>query len=505
MSNVRAAGLYMVPSALGMVVPFATLPILTRWLTPADYGLFALAQIVAGLFAGLASCEIRLGVERNFFKYEADRRALGHLIYGSLLIVLAGTVAWGVLLLAAVAPLSTLLYGTSDWSGLIAAAAIGGSLNMLMTIPLIYLRNSGRPRAFAGFQVGGMLLESGLAVLLVAGFELGVWGLALGPVLGRLLIVLALWGRLMAELPFGISWSISSELVRLGVPLLPRVVVSTADGGVDRVLIGLMASLGQVGLFSMANRVGGGVFAFMTGIEQVFMPTVFRLLFKGEGKPRESAVAVGRYLSPFFYASIAVGIVAILFTEELLFVLVPPAFYGVRELAAVLAAYYAQMFFGKVVGVQLMYRELTAYVTRFTLFRLVVHGALSVVMVLQYGALGACFALLLGSIVVDGIAMVFGQRYCPVRYEARLVIPGVALLYTAMGWVLGTPVLHLGYATRLAGKAVILIALLLLGLRWAPLIYRRLTGFMRPQMAPGGRELEMKRTGRAATAGRRKA
>ena len=43
---------------------------------------------------------------------------------------------------------------------------------------------------------------------------------------------------------------------------------------------------------------------------------------------------------------------AVLFVEEVLWVLVAPAFWPMKYMAAVLAAYYGQLFFGKVVGAQ---------------------------------------------------------------------------------------------------------------------------------------------------------
>lgn len=469
--NVRSAAFFMLPSAVGMVVPLATLPIITRWLTPVDYGIFALAQVATAVFAGLASWELRLAVERNFFKYEGDRRQLARLLYSSLAIVVVGTVVCGAVLYAVAGPLSRLLYGTGEWRGIIVAASVAGSLNVVVTVPHIYLRNSGRARSFAGFQVVGMLLESGLAVVLVAVFELGVWGLALAPVIGRLAMGVILWSRLAFELRPAISRPIVMELLRMGWPLLPRTWVSTLDGGIDRVLIGWLSSLGQAGLFSMANRLGGAAFAVTTGVEQVFVPRMFRLLFESEGRRQQAAVAVGRYLSPYFFACIAVSVGIILFAEELLYVLVTPAFYDVRHLAAVLGAYYGQMFFGKIVGVQLMYRELTWYVTPLTILRLVVHGGLSLVLITQYGALGACFALVLGGMVVDGVAVVIGHRVCPIRYEGRVVVPGLLLLYGATAWVLVSPMLDFGYPARLAGKALLVVGLLMLGSRWLPAVY----------------------------------
>jgi len=63
----------MAPVAAGMALPILTLPIMTRWLTPEDYGVVAVSQVVAALFTGIASLGVSTGLERNFFKHEQDR------------------------------------------------------------------------------------------------------------------------------------------------------------------------------------------------------------------------------------------------------------------------------------------------------------------------------------------------------------------------------------------------------------------------------------------------
>jgi O-antigen/teichoic acid export membrane protein len=473
---------YMGGTAASMLLPFLTLPIMTRWLVPEDYGIVALAQIVAAVFVGLSTCEIRLGVERNYFQHDGDPRGLGRLMFSALAIVAAGTAVCGVLLVALRHWLSTLLYGTPAWGGLIVVVALTSVVGILVTLQLVYLRNRGRARAFMRYSLVGLLLESGLAVGLVVNGA-GVWGLVLAPLIGKALVAAVLWWHCARECGVGFDRREAREMLAIGTPLMPRTWMATADNGVDRLLISWLASLGQAGLFAMAHRVGGSVFAVMTSLEQVYVPQVYRLFFRGGP---DTARDVGRYLSPFFYASAVVSVVAILFIEEVLWLLVTPAFYGAQFMAAILAAYYGQMFFGKLVGVQFTYLKKTWYATPFALFRLLVHGALAVWWIPSGGAIGAAFALLIAGIVVEGTAALVAQRACPIRYEMAVVLPVLALMYGAMAWVLVTGSLGWPYGPRLAGKLTIVALTLCLGLRWADLARDRILAFMgRPRLAVG--------------------
>jgi O-antigen/teichoic acid export membrane protein len=490
---VRAEGVvtrmlsYMGGTAASMLLPFLTLPIMTRWLVPDDYGIVALAQIVAAVFVGLSTCEIRLGVERNYFQHDGDRRGLGRLMFSALVIVAAGTAASSLVLVSLRGWLSSMLYGTPDRGGLIVVVALTSVVGILVTLQLVYLRNSGRARAYLGYNVSSLLLESGLAVALVVGGT-GVWGLVLAPLIGKLVVAAVLWWRFVRECGVGFDRREARDLLAIGTPLMPRTWMATADNGVDRVLISWLASLGQAGLFAMAHRVGGSVFAVMTSLEQVYVPQVYRLLFRGgPGTARD----IGRYLSPFFYASAVVSVITILFIEEVLWLLVTPAFYGVQFMAAILAAYYGQMFFGKLVGVQFAYLKKTWYATPFALFRLLVHGALAVWWIPAGGAVGAALALLIAGIVVEGTAVLVAQRTCPIRYEMAVVLPVLGLMYGAVTWVLLTGTLAWPYGLRLAGKLTIVAVVLCLGFRWTDLVRDRLLAFVgRPRLvvgATGGR------------------
>jgi O-antigen/teichoic acid export membrane protein len=156
----------------------------------------------------------------------------------------------------------------------------------------------------------------------------------------------------------------------------------------------------------------------------------------------------------------------VLFTEEMLWVLVTPAFYGVKTAAAVLAAYYGQMFFGKIVGVQFVYAKKTWYTMPFAVLRLAVHLVAALLLIPSFGAAGAALALLATGVLVDGLAVAVAQRAYRIEYELRVVVPGLALLYGATAWIVGTVALEVPYAARLGGKLAIVAGLLLLGRRW---------------------------------------
>jgi O-antigen/teichoic acid export membrane protein len=465
-AQLRSVACYMTPVAAGMALPILTLPIMTRWLTPDDYGVVAVAQVVAALFTGVTSLGVSTGLERNFFKHEHDARALARVVHTAHALVVAGTVAGTALLVAGGDVLSQLLFGRPDRGLFLLAMAIASVLGVVVNMQLVYLRNRGRAAAYMTFSLVSIVVETGATLFLVIVAEAGVWGIPLGALAGKALVAAAGWLRLALELPPAIDRRRAGELLEIGLPLLPRAFVGVADNGVDRLSLNWLVSLGQAGYFGLANRIGYSVFSAMTSIEQLWVPQVYRMMFQGE----DAGARIGRYITPYFYASLLLAVTAVLFVEEVLWVLVAPAFWPMKYVAAVLAAYYGQLFFGKIVGAQWIYLKKTWYATPVSLARLALHVALTLLLVGPLGALGAALALFLAGSVVDAVSLAIAQRQYRIAYETRFVVSVMVLLYVALVWVVVPAMVNVPYGLHLAVRLVVFGAFLALGgHRLAPL------------------------------------
>jgi O-antigen/teichoic acid export membrane protein len=459
MPRVGSAACYMAPVAVGMALPILTLPIMTRWLTPEDYGVVAVAQVVAALFTGIATLGVSTGLERNFFKHERDAAALARVVHTAHLLVVAGSVMCAILLALGGDLVARALFGRSDYASFLLATAIASVLGVVINMQLVYLRNRGRAASYMTTSLTCIVLETGVTLGLVVGAGAGVWSIPLGALTGKALVAIAGWLRLAFELPPAVDRARASELLEIGVPLLPRAVVGVADNGVDRLTLNWLVSLGQAGYFGLANRIGYAVFSVMTSIEQLWVPQLYRLMFQGG----EAAERIGRYLTPYFYGSVLLALTAVLFVEEVLWVLVAPAFWPMKYVAAVLAAYYGQLFFGKVVGAQWVFLKKTWYATPVSVARLALHLALTIVLVGPLGALGAAIALFLAGSAVDAVSFAIAQRQYPIAWEWPFVAVVMSLLYAALVWVLVPTVIHVPYGVHLTGRLAVFAVFLAFG------------------------------------------
>jgi O-antigen/teichoic acid export membrane protein len=471
---------YMLPSLVGMAVPFVTLPIMTRWLTPTDYGIVAVGQIAAGMFAGLASMGVLTGVERYYFEAEHDRRRLSALLYSSWAVIGIGAMVWTLVFAAVAERISTFLLGAPHFAALIFAQCLTAIVASVGAIQNVHFRNAGRASDFMRANVTAALLESASALVGVVVLDLGVWGLVGGPLVARTLVVGGWSLRIARELPPRFEAAAGRKALAIGAPLMPRLVVGTIEGGLDRFLLGWLSSLGHAGLFALGSRVGSLVFALTTSLEQVFQPPMYRMMLEGGD---DAARKIGRHLTPYIYVSITAAVVIALFIQEVLWVLVTPAFWGAKDIAVVLTAAYGQTVFGKVIGAQLIFAKRTIYATPISVVRLGLHAVLAFALIVPFGGLGAALALLITAVVVDVFAMWIAQRAFRIQYETGYVLTLLAILYAVVAWVLIVDALGVPYALDLTVRLGLLAAHAAYGRRWLTRLKEEVRAVLMPAIA----------------------
>ena len=92
--QIKNSFIYLLPVIVSNLIPILTLPIFTRILTPADYGVFALAQVYAIFVNGVANFGLTIGYERNFFEHKETKNVAG-LLYSTLSFVIVAFIICG--------------------------------------------------------------------------------------------------------------------------------------------------------------------------------------------------------------------------------------------------------------------------------------------------------------------------------------------------------------------------------------------------------------------------
>jgi len=443
--QIRHSALYLAPVLVGAVLPIISLPLLTRVVSKEEYGAWALAGVYATFATAVAGLGLPVVYERNFFEQSTprDRCALLYSIVGfvSLASLLVGVATW-----VERERLAALFIGSPEHGWLVFWTFCASAVVGIKAYYLTYFRNAGDARAFVRYTIDENVAGVLLSLVLVIVMRVGVIGLALGHLAASSFVLGLVVRRGFSFGPVSFRAGLICGALQTSYPLTPRIALKLIAGNVDKYIVGLLSSVGGVGVYAIGQRLAYAVFVFTTALENVFAPQVYRRMF-AEG--RGGADAVGTYLTPFLYASVGSALLLTAAARDGIAVLTPAGYRGATPVVALLSMYYAALFFGKIP--QLMFARQTLLLSAHGVLSLALNVACCLALTRMWGAPGAAAGTLVAGLASTATYMMLGHRFYPIRWRYRSLIGMYGFLAAAVIVVLLEE--RLG-ASRWSGLAV---------------------------------------------------
>jgi len=402
---------YLLPVIVANLLSVLALGVFTRILVVEDFGRLALAQVYATAAVGISNMGLVSVYNRNFFQYK-DRETSGALFYSTIFYVTTVSGILGGVTYSSAGWFSKWLMGSPDYGRLIFWVYCMTAVQHIKGYFLAYLRNSENAKDFVTYSIGESVISLTLSMLFILIFRVGVVGMVWGPLIAGLIIIVRLMFRFLSMLPFSLDRQVLSESLTLAYPLTPVALFGVIRTQFDKYMIGLLATVGGVGIYSIAQRITYAIFVYMTAVQNVFMPQVYKRMFDGGDT---GGAAIGKYLTPFAWACVGVALVIATLSEEILFLLTPGDFHDAISITMILSMYYAILFFGK--QPQLIYAKKTHISSALVLFGVIVNVGLNIPFIYKWGAEGAAWATLLSGIISGTIGFLISQYYYRIEWE----------------------------------------------------------------------------------------
>lgn len=451
---------YFTAVAFSGLIPLITLPLFTRFLSPGDYGVLALAQIWAALLSGIAQFGLGTAYERNFFKYRTDHDLSAKLLYSTVLSVVLSSIIFIYGTHIFQEEVADFLTGESKNGQIVLIALCATVVTGLNVFYLNFFRNSENAKSFVAYTVGISVVAAMVGVVLVVIYEWGVIGLVYAQLITALLFFIVINVLLMQTLPLKLDYKIVIEALKIGYPLTFKSLFSVLNQQFDKYMIGLLSTLGGVGIYSIAQKISYMVFMFLNAIQNVYSPRVYREMFDNK---KNGGVAIGHYLTPFLYLSLFPCVLLATFGQEVVELLLPEPFHAAGEIIPILAMYYGFMFFGKVIPLQFMYAKKAWILTLLLVMSVLLNVGINIPFILEWGAVGAAWATLIASVISTAIGFTLAQKYYHIGWEnMRLAsMLFITVFLVALSLTLG--VIGLSIGVTISIKIVIMGAYMLLG------------------------------------------
>ncbi len=401
---------------LGLVL----LPILTRRLSGAEYGIWAQSAVVSSVLMPLVLFGLPAAIVRFFAGglavAERRRWMLRTLALATLLFTLLGLLAWGTRDAVAVA-----VYGSADERSFVAVLMTLLAADALFDLLIAYLRAAFRMRSIAS-----MLLARGLVRVGFMAFALGVLELpflrAFGAlVLLQLAIVVAVFaGELMRRGP-AVAVNVTTAntvtvhaLLTFAAPLVLVSLLTSANAFADRFVLTHLLGLPAVAVYAAVASLVSITSVAYTVLGFTLFPVLSRLWAAGETE-RASMLAAD-VVRVFLFLALPVALWLPCIVGNLLPLLTTQAYQVPAVVVLLLGA--AAVGFGlyQIVLYLLLLAGKGLHAAWLMLLAALVNTAMNVMLVPQLGLTGAALAAALSNGVLAVLACAAARRDAQARF-----------------------------------------------------------------------------------------
>ena len=459
---VSSLAAYQVADVVSKFIAVLLLPVYTRYIAPAGYGVVEL--LANGVI--LISILVRFGIIESFLRFyysDADqerRDALARRATGFLLLT---TTIVSIVLAVFAAPLSKVVLGYRDPSIFrIAVLGLWAFTNLEMAYAL--LRVDERLRTYATATLINVGLTIGASVALVVVLGQGAKGLLLGNYGASTVVLVGVWWTLRDRLRLRHHPGVETHgvLFRFGLPTVPAEASVYALSIVDRYYIFHHGVTGpkQAGLYSIAVKLSGAVAFIVRAFQYAWPPLAYSV--------RDDAEAARLYgLVTTYYLFVSGMVVAglALLGRWVLRLLAAPSFFDAYKALPWVALGWALYGLWVVFLVIAGRAKVTTRNFPAALAGLVANVILLLVLVPSHGIAGAGVALCGAYVVMIGAMHVLTRRAFAAAFEWRRLIQLVLVLggMAAAGELLLPTRGIVGFITRAAVLAAMPAVLLATG------------------------------------------
>ncbi|MCP4328288.1 MAG: oligosaccharide flippase family protein [Alphaproteobacteria bacterium] len=400
----RDAAIYVAGTFAVAAVPLILLPILTRYLSPADYGRVAIVQGLIALAVPFIGFSLHGAIIR--FHVDSDRRTLAQYLSSCTGVSIAGLIGVLLIVLFFQDTMSAVSGVPTIWILMSVVAAFFGCQTVFVST---VLRAERRPISFCGFQFSQVAFNLALSLFLVV--------VAAGGWQGRASAIIAasiIWG-LIAMVWMGTSYGSITlpriefirDSLKFSVPALPHTLAALGMIYSDRFILVDLLGAGEMGAYVVAQHIAGFMLLFGNAIGFAWVPWVFQKLKDGSDVSARNIV----HATYICFGALTAAAVSIIFVAELAM----PWLVGAEFQSAttfipwlVCAALFNSLYV--IVSVYIFYEKKTYLLSVITPTCLVLKLAITYWLVPFLGATGAAIGSLVSMVMLLVLAWVIGQR-----------------------------------------------------------------------------------------------
>lgn len=381
----KSFGAFSIGPIVGAVFSFITIPIITYFISPSEYGrvsMFTLFQNVLGMIA-------YLGLDQAYIKFYHDEEDKEKLMLHSIVpaLSLAVLVSIGVFLLKE--PLATWLYGSTEDLSCVYILIPYLPFFVVERFILIKYRMEQKGMLYSFFSIFSKAALLVLSVLTLkyylCGYQSVIYSTVLAQILTTVLLIISCYKNNKITVSEW-EWSYVKTLLKYSLPVIPATIVGWVLNSMDKIMIRSLCDYQQLGLYDTALKIVSVLAIVQNCFSTFWSPIAFK--WNKEKKETEKFEEVGKILS-IIMVSMFMGILTF---KEVIIKILSPDYYNAVEILPFLLIYPIMYTVSEVtvVGIYFSGKSVTTIIV--AVCSCVLNVTLNSLLIPKYGAIGASIA-----------------------------------------------------------------------------------------------------------------
>lgn len=267
--------IYIGTTLISKAIPFLLLPILTRYLSPGDYGYVSTFVLYVSIVSLITQMATHGSVQAYYFSVDENLRAKH--FFNTFWIILFFSFFTLIILFLFQKPLVDFTLIKFDWLLLGLLCAMFDSFSMLL---MSLLRITREARLYGILEIARTCLNMGLSILLLVHWNSG-WQSRVIVIFftSAVFVSISLFFLFKKKyIAYSFSWKAISEHFSYGFPLLFHGLGAIAVASASRFFLNHHAGLAATGLFSLAFQLASIIDVLAISLNTAILPQLFEKL-----------------------------------------------------------------------------------------------------------------------------------------------------------------------------------------------------------------------------------
>lgn len=275
LSFLKTASVYTGSNILNALIPFLLLPILTRYLTPVDYGITAMMQVMIGFMTPFVGLSLQGAIAVKY--YQKDKIDFPKYVSTCFFILCSSSFIITIIFILFSKKISELTSFPLEWLWLIILICF---CQFLINIVLTILQVSVKPKFYASIQISQTLVNLCLSLWFIIILSFNWQGRVIAQAISVLLftligfVLLRKWNLLK----FTYDKAYVKDALKFGVPLIPHALSGYFVSMADRFFITNLVGIEATGIYAVGAQIGMAIQLVAISFNQAYSPWLYKNL-----------------------------------------------------------------------------------------------------------------------------------------------------------------------------------------------------------------------------------